>query len=133
MRGNGGSDTDELDRQIVEDHNQMEEVRQRRDFESAQRRGAEHNRVELLEEQEVRNAKNYLHTENLKKSQDEIGELKNAAKIEKVRMEAVTKSLEKVEEEASSQLSQYLGLVMSFRDDQTVPFVVPPTLSLMLI
>ncbi len=30
LGGNGGSDTDELDRQIVEDHNQMEEVRQSR-------------------------------------------------------------------------------------------------------
>ena len=30
MGGNGGSDTCELDRQIVEDHNQMEEVRQSR-------------------------------------------------------------------------------------------------------
>ncbi len=28
--GNGGSDTDELDRQIAEDHNQMEEVSQSR-------------------------------------------------------------------------------------------------------
>ena len=30
LRGKGGSDTDELDRNIVEDHNQMEEVRQSR-------------------------------------------------------------------------------------------------------
>ncbi len=30
LRGNGGSDTDELDRQIVENHNQMDEVRQSR-------------------------------------------------------------------------------------------------------
>ena len=30
LGGNGGSDTDELDRQIVDDHNQMEEVRQSR-------------------------------------------------------------------------------------------------------
>ena len=33
MRGKGGSDTDELDRNIVEDHNQMEEVRQSRTLE----------------------------------------------------------------------------------------------------
>ena len=30
LGGNGGSDTDELDRQSVDDHNQMEEVRQSR-------------------------------------------------------------------------------------------------------
>ena len=30
LGGNGGSDTDELDRQIVDDHNRMEEVRQSR-------------------------------------------------------------------------------------------------------
>jgi hypothetical protein len=33
LRGKGGSDTDELDRNIVEDHNQMEEVRQSRTLE----------------------------------------------------------------------------------------------------
>jgi hypothetical protein len=61
-----------------------------------QRRTAENSRVQLIVEQDERNAKN---TEDLKKLQDEIVQLKNAAKIEEVKMEALTKSLGKVEEE----------------------------------
>ena len=61
-----------------------------------QRHKDEDSRAELIKEQDERNAKN---TEDLKKLQDEIVQLKNVAKIEEVKMEALTKSLGKVEEE----------------------------------
>ena len=61
-----------------------------------QRHIDEDSRAELIKEQDERNAKN---TEDLKKLQDEIVQLKNVAKIEEVKMEAVTKSLGEHKEE----------------------------------
>lgn len=61
-----------------------------------QRHIDEDSRAELIKEQDERNAKN---TEDLRKLQDEIVQLKNVAKIEEVKMEAVTKSLGEHKEE----------------------------------
>ena len=65
---------------------------------SLERGNYENARVELMEEQEERNAKN---AEDLKKLEDKIVKLENEAKsqIEVVKMEAVTKNLVKVEDE----------------------------------
>ena len=75
---------------------------------SLERANYEAARVELMEEQDERNAKN---AEDLKKLQNEIVELKNEAKIEKVKMEAVTQNLGKAEDEVKF----YKGRL--FRDD----------------